>query len=94
MKSLLSFICASVIPICRSSANTFCISGSLRSNEEESWCTGAGAGAGAGGEGDCTGAITGGGGGGADGVADDELLPRRPLKRERPDFPLDTGAGP
>lgn len=90
MKPSLSLICASVIPICRNSARIPCISGSVRSIEDDLTFTGAGVRAGGG----CTGAATGGSVAGIVGVAVDELLPRRPLKSERPDFPLDTIAGP
>jgi hypothetical protein len=82
-----------VIPICRNSTKTPCISGSVRSIEDDFSFTGAGA-ARTGGGGGCTGAATGGSVAGIVGVAVDELLPRRPLKSERPDFPLDTIAGP
>jgi hypothetical protein len=92
IKPSLSLICASVIPICRNSAKTPCISGSVRSIEDGISCTGAGARTGGGGG--CTGAATGGSVAGIVGVAADELLPRRPLKSERPDFPLDIGTGP
>lgn len=92
MKPSLSLICASVIPICRNSARTPCISGSVRSMEDDFSCTGAGERTRGGGG--CTGAATGGSVAGIVGVAVEELLPRRPLKSERPDFALDTIAGP
>lgn len=94
IKPSLSLICASVIPICRNSARTPCISGSVKSIEDDCSFTGAGAGARVGGGGGCTGAATGGSDAGIVGVAVDELLPRRPLKSEWPDFLLDTCAGP
>lgn len=93
MKPSLSLICSSVIPICRSSAKTPCISGSAKSIVEDF-------------SGGCVGAIIGGGEGcfgtGAGGrdagivgvVAFEEPLPRSPLNSERPDFGAETGAGP